>query len=277
MLRVSALFLHPVKSLRAIPVEEVTLDDLGFAGDRRFLVVDEAGTFLTQRTLPAMARIATQLSEDSLVLSAEDGSSLTVSRSPDPTAPVRKVRVWNHEGLSANDCGETAAEWLGGLLGCRCRLVRIGDTFRREVTKAAARPGDLVSFADAAPVLVTGEASLAELNRRIVASGGGSVAMDRFRPNLVISGGEPFSEDGWRWIRIGPVVLRSAGKSDRCVITTTDQQTGQRGREPLRTLATFRQEPGQTGAVYFGVNFIQETKSGTIRIGNQVEVLSEEP
>jgi uncharacterized protein YcbX len=272
MLRVSALFLYPVKSLRAVPVDEVSVDELGFAGDRRFLVVDEAGTFLTQRTLPGMARIATELTADSLVLSGEGTAPLPVARTPGPGAPVREVRVWGHSGLLAEDCGDGAADWLAALLGCRCRLVRIGESFRREVTKDAARPGDLVSFADAAPLLVTGEASLAELNRRIVETEGAAVPMDRFRPNLVLSGGDPFAEDDWKSIRIGSVWLRNAGRCDRCVMTTTDQQTGARGREPLRTLATFRRDPEVPGAVFFGTNFIQETKSGTIRVGDAVEV-----
>lgn len=272
MIRVAALFLHPVKSLRAFPVDSAGIDELGVAGDRRFLVVDESGTFLTQRTLPGMARVAAGLTADSLILSAEGAGRLTVSRSSDPAAPLREVTVWRHGGLLAEDCGEEAADWLGDLLGCRCRLVRIGERFHREVTKDAARPGDLVSFADAAPLLVTGEASLAELNRRIVANGGEAVPMDRFRPNLVLSGGDPFAEDSWERIRIGLVVLRNAGRSDRCVMTTTDQQTGARGREPLRTLATFRRNPDVPGAVCFGTNFIQETKSGTIRVGDVVEV-----
>ena len=272
MLRVSALYLYPVKSLRAVSVDEVAVDELGFSGDRRFLVVDETGGFLTQRTLPAMARIATELTADSLVLSTDGAGDVRVPRAADPDAPLREVRVWGDAGLLAEDCGEAAAEWLGSLLGCRCRLVRIGERFHRAVGKAAARAGDLVSFADAAPLLVTGEASLAELNRRILEGGGGAVPMDRFRPNLVLAGGDPFAEDGWERIRIGTVVLRNAGRCDRCVMTTTDQQTGVRGREPLRTLATFRRDPDQPGAVFFGTNYIQETKSGTIRVGDGVEV-----
>lgn len=271
---VSALRLHPVKSLRGLSVAEAALDELGFVGDRRFLVIDEKGTFLTQRTLPAMARIAAELTADSLVLSGEDSHDLSVPRASDPEAPLREVRVWSDDGLLAEDCGKDAAEWLGVRLGCRCRLVRIGERFRRAVATEGAGAGDLVSFADAAPLLVTGETSLANLNDRIVASGGEAVTMDRFRPNLVISGAESFAEDGWARIAIGAVVLRNAGRCDRCVVTTTDQRTGERGREPLRTLATFRRDPAEPGVVFFGANFIPETKSGTIRVGDRVEVLA---
>ena len=123
---------------------------------------------------------------------------------------------------------------------------------------------------DVPPVLVTGAASLADLNDRIVERGGDPVPMDRFRPNVVVSGGAPFAEDEWPRVRIGDVVLRAAGKSDRCIVTTTDQLTGERGKEPLRTLATYRRDPNDFSGVIFGQNFIHETKRGVIRVGDEV-------
>ena len=156
------------------------------------------------------------------------------------------------------------------MLAVRCRLVRSGARFHRPVTKATAQPGDLVSFADGAPILVTTTPSLDELNRRIRANGGEPVPMDRFRPNLVIDdSSEPFSEETWPALRIGDVRLRTAGPSVRCIMTTTDQQSGRRGAEPLRTLATFRRVAGGN-AVCFGVNFIQENKSGRLSVGDAV-------
>ena len=135
--------------------------------------------------------------------------------------------------------------------------------------KPASRPGDLFTFADGAPILVVSEASVATLNDRIVAAGGEPVPMGRFRPNLVVDGCAAFAEDTWSRLQIGDVILRSAGQSERCVITTTDQLTGERGKEPLRTLATFRRSPANPTEVVFGVNLINESKSGTIRIGDQ--------
>lgn len=269
-MRVRSLHIYPVKSLRGCDVSSVEIDELGFADDRRFLVVDENGGFLTQRTVPAMATVSTALTEKRLTLSADNHGSVSMSRISDPRAPLVPVDVWRDSGLLAEDCGNEAAAWLQQVLGLRCRLVRIGGRFHRPVTKAAAQPGDLVSFADGAPILVATTASLDELNRRIRANGGAPVPMDRFRPNLVIKdSSEPFSEETWPVLSIGDVRLRTAGPSVRCIMTTTDQQTGQRGSEPLRTLATFRRVAGGS-AVCFGVNFIQESKSGRLSVGDAV-------
>jgi len=269
-MRVHSLHIYPVKSLRGCDVASVDIEALGFAGDRRFLVVDENGGFLTQRTIPAMATVSTALTETTLTLSA-GGQSIAIARGSDPQALLKPVSVWRDGGLLAEDCGDEVAEWLSQVLAVPCRLVRIGDRFQRPVPKEAAQAGDLVSFADAAPILVTTTASLDELNRRIIAKGGESVPMNRFRPNLVIEGPlEPFAEENWPVLQIGPQRLRSAGPSVRCIMTTTDQQSGQRGVEPLRTLATFRRVAGGN-AVCFGVNFIQESKSGRISLGEAVE------
>lgn len=272
MLSVSGIFIYPVKSCRGIAIASTEMDALGVAGDRRFLVVDETGKFLTQRTHARMALIATALDAERVTLSAEGAGSVSVTRAPDPTASLRSVTVWKHSGLQAEDCGAEAARWLSDFLGAKLALVRIGPAFERHVLKKAGRSGDCFSFADGSPVLVTGEASLADLNDRILERGGEPVPMDRFRPNIVVSGAAPFAEDEWPRVRIGEVVLRAAGKSDRCIVTTTDQLTGERGKEPLRTLATFRRDPIEPTSVYFGANFINESKRGALRVGDEVIV-----
>lgn len=270
-MRVAGLFIYPVKSLRGCAVPAATVDALGFAGDRRFLVVDDAGKFLTQRTHARMAQVNTALSGGSLTLSADGAGTVTVSTTPDAAAPLRTVSIWKHEGLLAEDCGPDAAQWLSGFLGQSVHLVRIGPRFHRPVLKKAARPGDHFAFNDGSPVLVVSEASLATLNDRIQENGGEPVPMDRFRPNLVLADCAAFAEDAAPLLRLGTVALRNAGKSDRCIVTTTDQRTGERGKEPLRTLATFRRDPTlDPTAVYFGANFINESKAGTIRIDDAV-------
>lgn len=269
-MHVSGLFLYPVKSLRGVTVPTAEIDALGFAGDRRFLVIAEAGQFLTQRQHPRMALISTRLANGTLTLSADGAGSVRVPTASDPAAPLRTVAVWKSEGLLAEDCGPTGALWLSEILQLKCRLVRLGQKFCRPVLKKAAQPGDHFSFADGAPILVTSEASLADLNDRIRQNYGEPVPMDRFRPNLVVTGCTPFAEDEWPRIRLGDVVLRQAGRSDRCIMTTTDQLTGMRGKEPLRTLATFRRDPVETSSVYFGANFINESKHGTVRLGDAV-------
>jgi hypothetical protein len=242
-------------------------------GDRRVLVVEPGGTFLTQRTVPAMARIGAFVDASTLTLRCAGLDDLRVRRLPDPGAPLIAVQVWKSTGLQAEDCGEAAAAWLSRALGGPCRLARVGPAFTRQVTKKAARPGDLVGFADSCPFLVTSEASLGEVNRRIEEAGGRSVPMGRFRPNLVLAGCRPFEEDSWTRLRIGEVEFRSAGPCSRCVITVTDQLTGERGVEPLRTLASFRRNPDESGDVNFGTNLLNESKSGVLRVGDPVTVL----
>ena len=269
MIRVTGLFVYPVKSLRGFAVPVASLDALGFVGDRRFLVVDQAGKFLTQRILPRMALIKTGLAGGVLTLSADGVGSISVAEASDPSASLRSVSIWKHEGLLAESCGPAVATWLSAFLDSQCSLVRIGPKFQRPMLKAASRPGDLFTFADGAPILVVSEASVAMLNDRIVEDGGEPVPMNRFRPNLVVDGCAAFAEDTWSRFRFGDVILRSAGQSERCMITTTDQLTGERGKEPLRTLATFRRSPANPTEVVFGVNLINESKSGTIRIGDE--------
>lgn len=269
---VSGIFIYPVKSCRGLALATAELDELGLVGDRRFLVVDESGKFLTQRTHARMARIATALDAERLTLSAAGAGAIAVARASDSAAPLRGVTVWRHSNLQAEDCGPEVAAWLSDFLGLRCALVRIGPAFRRDVLKKAGRPGDRFSFADGSPVLVVGEASLAALSDRILENGGEPVPMDRFRPNVVVNGAAPFAEDEWPRLRVGDAVLRAAGKSDRCIMTTTDQLTGERGKEPLRTLATFRRDAAEPTSVYFGANFINESKRGTLRVGAAIEV-----
>ena len=274
-MHLTGLFIHPVKSLRASAVASADVDALGFVGDRRFLVVEDHGRFLTQRTLPRMARIATSLSENLLTLSAEGAGTVNVPRASDPTAPLRTVSVWKSEGLQAEDCGDDAANWLGDFLGVKCRLVRIGPAFQRPILKPdVALPGDVVNFADSHPFLIISEASLEDLNGRLVAQGHAALPMNRFRPNLVVTGCPAFAEDSWTRIKVGGMIFRASGPCSRCIMTTTDQFTGERGKEPLRLLATYRRDAADPTDVNFGQNLIHETKSGRLRVGDTVEILA---
>lgn len=274
-MHLSGLFLYPVKGLRGFAVNAAAVDALGLVGDRRFLVVDGTGRFLTQRTLPRMAQIATALDATHLTLSADSAGTVRVALCPDPTAPLRTVSIWKSEDLQAEDCGDAVAAYLSAILSTHCRLVRIGPAFRRPVLKPAAHPGDVYHFGDGAPVLVISEASLADLNDRIVAHGEETVPMSRFRPNLVVAGCPAYAEDTWQRFRLGTAIFRAAGPSSRCIVTTTDQLTGERGREPLRTLATYRRDARDPTDVNFGQNLINETKTGVLRLGDAVELLEE--
>ena len=274
-MHLSGLFIYPVKSLRGLAVTSADVDALGLVGDRRFLVVDEHGRHLTQRPLPRMALLATDLTAGHLVLRTDAGDTVAVPLRADPAAAppsLRTVSIWKSEGLLAEDCGPEASHFLSSFLGVTCHLVRIGERFRRPVldpTRAA--DDDFVHFGDAYPFLVTSEASLADLNDRIVAHGEEPVPMDRFRPNLVIAGSNAFAEDAWPRVRIGEILFRAGGPCSRCIVTTTDQSTGERaGKEPLRTLATYRRDAREPSDVNFGQNLIHETKSGRLRIGDAI-------
>ena len=272
-MHLSGLFIYPVKGLRGFSANTATVDALGFTGDRRFLVVDETGRFLTQRTLPRMALVATALDAAHLTLSTSSSHTIRIALASDPSAPLRTVSIWKSEGLQAEDCGDAAAGFLSAFLATRCRLVRIGTAFRRPILKSAARPGENFHFGDGAPVLVISEASLADLNDRIVAHGEEAIPMSRFRPNLVVTGCPAFAEDMWPRFRLGSAIFRAAGRSARCIVTTTDQLTGARGHEPLRTLATYRRDTIDPTNVNFGQNLINETQSSTVRVGDAVELL----
>jgi uncharacterized protein YcbX len=273
-MHLSALFVYPVKSLRGFAVESAEVDALGVVGDRRFMLVDETGRFLTQRALPQMARIATSLDRDTLILSAEGAGSIGIPRRSAAPGIERSVTIWKSTGLLADDCGDAPAAWLSDFLKTKCRLVRIGEKFMRPILKPdITGPGDVVNFADAFPFLVVSEASLANLNDRLVARQEGTLPMNRFRPNLVVTGCEAFAEDNWQRFRIGDLVFRAGGPCARCAITTTDQLTGERGLEPLRTLATYRRDAQDSTDVNFGQNLIHETKTGTLRVGDEVHLL----
>jgi hypothetical protein len=258
-----ALFVHPLKSARARAVFTAVVEPRGLRGDRRWMLVDAAGRFLSQRTHPVLARLDASLEGDTLLL-AWDGREEHVV--PPPVGGVRMpVVVWDDTVQALAGCPEADA-WLTGRLGAPVRLVFMDDAARRPVSRG---PDSEVSFADGYPCLLAVAESLDDLNTRIVAGGGAPVGMDRFRPNLVVRGVAPWAEDGWRRLRIGEVEFACVKPCERCVVTTTDQRTGARGTEPLRTLATFRR--AERG-VLFGIN-LTPLGSGELHVGDPVELL----
>jgi uncharacterized protein len=277
-MQVSSLHIHPVKSCRGIAVLEMDLDGIGPVDDRRMLIVDANGRFLTQREWPRMAQIRVRSNAGHWTFSVEHQHlpPVDVPKRAPVGAVAREVTVWRDTVL-AEDCGDEIAELLSSFLGSPVRLVRAGRDYKRVIPDKRtpdalkARGGSLVAFGDAFPFLVTSIASVSDLNTRLEVP----VPMDRFRPNIVVTGCGPYEEDTWARIRIGGVELHAAGPCGRCMVITTDQHTGERAKEPLATLATYRRGPD--GAVNFGQNFIHASDHGTIRVGDMVTVLERLP
>ena len=260
---VSALSLYPVKSMAGLDLPAVQLDRFGFAGDRRWMVVDENRRFLSQRELPAMALITATPTDVGLRLASGD-SAVLVSR-PDAAVRGLPVQVWE-DRVMAQDTGSEVADWLGEILGVRCQLVYMADDAYRYVDGIYARGGETVSFADGFPLLLISHASLEDLNSRLSAA----VPMNRFRPNLVVQGSAAFAEDRWRRIRIGDTEFEVAKACSRCVMPSIDQATARKDSEILRVLASYRR--GEDRQTYFGQNLLY-TGTGELRVGDNVEVL----
>lgn len=263
-MRLAAIHLHPVKSARGISVSRAEIGPTGLRYDRRWMIVDRSGRFVSQREDPRLGRIVPRLDEDGgrLLLRAPGAGELALPLRPEP-GERRVVTVWDDE-VTALDCGDAAAAWLTTVLGGTYRLVALPDAAVRPVDPVYARPGDRVSFADGFPYLLASEASLDDLNRRA----GTRLTMERFRPSLVVTGSAPFAEDTWARITVGGVPFRVAKPCARCVVPTLDPDTQEAGAEPLRTLATFRKVDGK---VMFGQNLLPDG-GGVVTVGDPIVV-----
>ena len=261
-LRVAQIVIYPVKSMAGCSLESADLVRTGFMYDRAWMIVDDWGEFITQRQHPSMARIGVQATDEYLELAVPGADPIQISRGGGERL---KVKVWEFES-DAVDEGDIAAEILSAYLKRSCRLVRMPDDFNREVNPRYSFGGDVsLSFSDSMPVHLVCQASVDELNARM----DDPVDNDRFRPNLVVSGGEAFQEDAWNVIRIGEVRFRVAIDCIRCQMPSIDQTTGIKGIEPLETLGTYRAGPL---GIRFGRHLIPDGP-GRIRRGDSIEVL----
>ena len=261
-LRLTGINIFPVKSARGIELSESEVDGFGLRHDRRWMVVDQTGTFISQRSCPSMALVVPSIAGGALRITAPGMSPLEIPLDPSITVTTTVV-VWD-DVCSATWLGEDAAQWFSRFLGISCSLVYMSGDVVRPANPAFAPPGAKVSFTDGYPFLLISEESLSDLNGRL----SHPLPMNRFRPNLVVAGGEPYGEDAWTGIQIGGLPLRVVKPCPRCVVTTTDQMTGERAKEPLRTLATYRKVNGE---VMFGQNVVHEG-TGRLRVGDRVIV-----
>lgn len=257
---VSALFIYPIKSCASVSVTELVCTPRGLQDDRRFMVVDSDGQAITQRENPRLAHIQPLVTATGLRVSYEGKAATTF----DFGSKLRRtVKVWSYSG-EALDLGDEAADWFSTFIEQSCRLVEFAPDGHRAVSKSHTALDAETQFADGYPILVASIESLSDLNRRLTVP----VPMNRFRPNVVVRDVAPFAEDGWKVLDLPRLRLHIVKPCERCVIVTTNQVTLERQKEPLRTLATFRNFDGR---VCFGQNAVPEA-SGTIALGDVARV-----
>ncbi len=265
MSKLDQISIYPIKSCSGINLQTSQVLDRGFPLDRRWLLVDEGGQFISQRTAPLLGQIKISLNSDQLHVNYPGKSPLRLSLNI--RSNVRhEVLIWKDkvDGLWV---GQECDDWFSDILGRRVQLIHMNERVHRPLIKDRL-PQDHsfeVSFADGYPYLLTSQASLDDLNRRLTSP----VPMDRFRANLVVSGFDAFAEDRWKRIKIGDVEFMVVKPCARCQVTTIDQQTGTPSKEPLKTLATYRK---QAGKVMFGMNLVA-LSSGSVQLSDPVLII----
>jgi len=273
----SQLIFYPIKSCAGIPLSSATLTGAGLMHehiyDREWMLVDDDGNFLTQREYPKMALITPRLRSETMELRAPGMLRLDITLDlPDPAqAPTRRVKLWQHS-FDAYDGDSVTRRWFSQFLGVPCQLVRFHPEAHHPVNPARTGGKDIGTlFSDGYPLLLLGQASLDELNRRLMVQGRAALPMDRFRPNLVIAGAEAHDEDHAAWLRMGDAEIRPVKPCPRCPIPSVDQQTGTPGPDPLDVLRTYRAGVGGISGIGFGMNCIVTKGEGEIlRIGQEV-------
>ncbi|MEO6149728.1 MAG: MOSC N-terminal beta barrel domain-containing protein [Mucilaginibacter sp.] len=262
MLTVSALYIYPIKSLGGIAVDSAMVTDRGFKYDRRWMLVDENNIFLSQREIAQMALLKVEIEAEGLRVSHKYRDEIISI----PFAPqgneTCSVVVWD-DTCPAIYVSNEADKWFSNMLGYKCRLVYMPDDSHRLVDEKYSPGKELTSFSDAYPFLLIGQASLDELNSRLA----DALPINRFRPNMVFTGGEPHSEDIIKNFSINGIYFKGVKLCARCIITTTDQDTGIRNKEPLKTLAKYRVKNNN---ILFGQNLVNKGE-GIIAVGDVLE------
>lgn len=254
------LYVYPIKSLGGIRLNQSKVEERGFQYDRRWMLVDTHGIFLTQRTHAQMTFLKVELGEKGLNVfdSRNQGDQISIGYDQISDQEI-EVKIWD-DTVMAKTIDDKFDDWFGQKLGMDCHLVVMPEYTQRKLSLKYAVNEESVSFADGMPYLILGQESLEELNSRLETK----VNMDRFRPNIVFRGGEAFVEDSWKKIKIGEVSFQVVKPCARCVLTTIDQQTGTQSKEPLKTLASYRTRDNK---VYFGQNMVA-LEQGILHVGD---------
>lgn len=242
---VSGIWIYPVKSLGGIRMPSAKVLPKGLEHDRRWMLVDEQKKFITQRDYPAMALFRPEYSGNGFSIQYNADKILLPFET---TSNEITANIWD-DAVTVLEVSPEHSEWFSKKIGTNCKLVAFPESNQRNIDSKYAHNGEQVSLADGYPLLIIGQASLDDLNNRLEKP----VSMDRFRPNLVFTGGEPYEEDNWKNFSIGNCRMAGIKPCGRCTITTVDQQTGQKGTEPLATLSAYRR---QGNKVLFGQNLV---------------------
>jgi len=258
----SEIFIYPVKSLAGIKVSNWSVNEKGLLHDRKWMLIDNNNQFLSQRRLPKMVLIKTQITDCELILSTPSSGSISLPLDPDDGDDC-KITIWNDQ-CSAKTTTKYADQWLSDFLGIKCKLVYQPDDVVRAVDPDYALATDKVNFSDGFPFLIISTASLNSLNQAM----GLQLPILRFRPNLVISNCESYAEDSWREITINGIGFRLPKPCSRCSVPTIDIETAQTNKEPLTTLNRLRK---WNKHVYFGQNALHNSQ-GELRIGHTIEI-----
>ena len=265
MLTLSELWIYPIKSMGGISLTEALAEPRGLQYDRRWMLTDETGRFISQREIPAMALLGTAIEAAHLRVFRKKNPAehiLIPLAFPGQELPEIMAVVWD-DTCPARVLPGYINEWFSTQLEQKVQLVYMPDSSYRKADPQYAPEGQHVSFADGFPYLIIGQATLDELNRQLAEP----LPMNRFRPNFVFTGGTPHEEDDWSDFRIGSVAFRGVKRCARCAIPTTDQETGERGAEPLKTLATYR---SFNKKILFGQNVILTGEEDVVQVGEKV-------
>jgi len=270
MIKITGLFVYPVKSLGGISLSEADFGARGLKYDREWVIVDSNNRFISQREIPRMSLVKTAIDEAKgcLTLRLPDhertGSLLSIPLEDSEKLETIKVSVWSDCAQATMESAATSAA-LSGYLGQDVRLVRMAPGYKRRVDgRYAPAKENIVGFADGFPLLIISDESLEDLNARLEYP----ILINRFRPNITTCGGGAFGEDSWGKVEVSGIELDLFKPCDRCVITTIDQESGGQGKEPLRTLANFRKKNGK---ILFGQNAVFKGQ-GKLRVGDEIFV-----
>jgi uncharacterized protein YcbX len=265
MLTVSELFIYPVKSLRGISVPSVSINERGILYDRYWMLVDDNNQFISQRELPTLALLQPSFTNEGILIQQKQDRSSLIIPYLSESGDMMNVKIWS-DRCNALHVSDAADKWFSDILSFSCKLVCMPQDMKRRVDPRYAKNNQTTSFTDGFPVLLIGQSSLDDLNARLPSR----VPINRFRPNIVFTGGEPFEEDVLEHFKIREVHFYGVKLCARCVIATTDQNTAERGKEPLKTLSEYRRHRNN---IYFGQNLLHYGP-GIIQLGDELEVLT---